>query len=494
MPTEWFYDQTSSYLYLWTSSGDPPENHKITSKVSTYAISVTNTSSWLVFSGLNFFGTTVYMKGLSGKKDVHNIVLDSLAFTYPSYSKRMLKSVALPNTTTLYYLGLLTERAGNFTIFNCSWCYADGQTVTYRGADGHIENNLWHHNDFTCVGNGRLFHSEGVRDNFVRNVIHSNGPSIGFEPGIGNSNDRVLGLSTGSTVKLNLLYDLKYLQNDGSLIQTEIPAQSGVFIEYNWGHDTLKYSLRFDCGVCTEKTWGHNGTMRYNVIWNTRGLSVKGNNHSVLNNLVFNSSIASDLFLQTFTEVGKKGENNLTVSTGNILEQGPCSGSFPGTCEYPIPGDFKDNYVGNIYSNLRDPDNLDFRPKTTSEFLSKGIGPYGKESVDHGGTYWIPGRLLPQASSPIPPNATVTAKCDADLMWLTGYGAEKHNVYFGTNQTSVMAAIGPTSDAFLVQLPSPSNIASPGPLKSQTMYFWRVDALVGENTVAGNAWSFQCEE
>jgi len=31
--------------------------------------------------------------------------------------------------------------------------------MEYRGANGRIENNLRHHNDFMCVGNGYLFES-----------------------------------------------------------------------------------------------------------------------------------------------------------------------------------------------------------------------------------------------------------------------------------------------------------------------------------------------
>ena len=42
-------------------------------------------------------------------------------------------------------------------LFSCTWEYADGQTMQYRGVDGVFENSLWHHNDFTCVGVGQLF-------------------------------------------------------------------------------------------------------------------------------------------------------------------------------------------------------------------------------------------------------------------------------------------------------------------------------------------------
>ena len=88
-------------------------------------------------------------------------------------------------------------------------------------------------------------------------------------------------------------------------------------------------------------------------------------------------------------------------------------------CTY-IPGNFTDNAAGDVRKLLRDPDNLDFRPKQGSDLVAKGIGPYGQESIEHGGYYWIPGCQQLVASMPIPPDGTTTAKCDADLMWLAG--------------------------------------------------------------------------
>ena len=490
-PTEWYYDKPSGSLFLWTEAGDAPGNYEIRSKASTYAFTVTNGSSWLVFSNISFFATTVFISGGFNSEEVHNIVLDSLHFSYPSYTRRMLGSLAPPNTTTITNSGDLTESSGNFTIFNCTWEYADGQTMEYRGASGRIENNLWHHNDFTCVGNGFLFESRGIKDYIYRNVIHSNGPSVGFSPGRSYF-DKSLGQFTGSLIKLNLFYDLKYLQNDGSFMQVMQNCQENAVLEQNWGYNTLKYGMRFDCGVCNASTWGHNGTMRYNVIWNTGGISAKGNNHSIINNLVFNTTTTySDVYIEGYPGRGMVGENNDTSMADNILEHGACSEKLDDKCQYPVPGKFVDNMVGNIYQYLRDPANLDFRPKVDSSAI-KGLGPYGQESLTHGGTYWIPGRLALQASFPIPPNATTTAKCNADLMWLTGYKAESHDVYFGSNKTSVMAAMGPSSGTHLAQLSIPSNIASPGPLKAGSTYFWRVDAVSGGNVKKGNLWSFQC--
>ena len=236
-PSEWFYDSSTKKLYLWLHESDHPRGHDIHTKISTYAFTVTSGSTWIVFSNLKFFATTVYISGKDDTDDIGNIRLESLHFSYPSYSKRMLGSLAIPNMTTVYYNGLLTKNAGNFSIFNCTWEYADEQTMQYRGADGVFENNLWHHNDFTCVGIGQLLRSYGVRDTFLRNTVHSNGPSIGFYPGSGFENDRKLGLSVAAKVSLNLFYDLKYLQNDGSHVQTAISSQNGTVIDYNWSYE-----------------------------------------------------------------------------------------------------------------------------------------------------------------------------------------------------------------------------------------------------------------
>ena len=75
--------------------------------------------------------------------------------------------------------------------------------------------------------------------------------------------------------------------------------------ERNWLHDALvarstKWGLRFDrvnqeCYAysppgTTENTWPYHGTMVENVVWNCNGLMVKGNNHTIVRNTVFDTS------------------------------------------------------------------------------------------------------------------------------------------------------------------------------------------------------------
>ena len=491
-PSEWFYDVNTKKLYLWMRDSDQPNQHNIRGKVSTYAFTITNGSTWLVLSNINFFATTLSIKGDNSMNDVSNIRLESLHFSYPSYSKRMLGSLAVPNMTTIVYNGLLTDHAGNFSVFNCTWEYADGQTMQYRGADGVFENNLWHHNDFTCVGNGNLFASQGVRDNFIRNTIHSNGPSVGFSPGSGTAKDRELGLPIGADVRLNLFYDLKYLQDDGAHVQTGIHTQNGTVLEYNWSFETMKYGLRFDRATTDNASWGYNGTVRNNVIWSTRGFMIKGDDHHVENNLSFDNDLPYDLALLGYPGRGAKGENTHTVTTGNIFQHGACADyASSGNCTY-IPGDFTDNSKGDVRKLLRDPDNFDFRPTKDSDLLAKGIGPYGKESSTSGGTYWIPGRQQLVATMPIPPNGTTTVKCDADLMWLNGYGAQAHYVYFSANETAVSMA---DSQALITQLKAPANIVTPSnKLMPGTTYYWRIDSEDMDKRYKGSVWQFECKK
>ena len=491
-PLEWYFDPIEKRVYLWLNhTTEDPNKHDIRGKVSKFAFTINNGSSHITLSGLNFFATTVYIRGASRDKDVHNIKLESCYFSYPSYSQRALGSTAVPDATTLYYNGDLIENAGNFTVFNCTFEYADGQTMNYRGADGLFENNIWRYNDFTCVGDGALFQSRGVRDRFIRNIVHSNGPSVGFSPGAGNLPDRELGLPIGSDVRLNLFYDLKYLQNDGAHIQTGISSQNGTVLEYNWCYDTEKWGLRFDRINKDNATWGYNGTMRYNVVWTTSGIRLKGDDHQCYNNLAFDNENYFDLCLFGYPGDGVKGENSHTVTKGNVLQNGACSSTKIPQCQYDVPGQYDDNVKGDVRNLLRDPDNLDFRPRPDSDLVLKGVGPYGKESMDHGGVYWIPGRQNIGSSMPIPPDGTNTAKCDAHLMWLSGYNADKHDVYFGLSEASVESATT-SSPEYKAAMNSPANIFDPGSLKPAVMYYWRVDSIRESATTKGPVWSFKC--
>eukprot|EP00966_Prymnesium_polylepis_P046591 1079600-Prymnesium_polylepis.1 len=73
----------------------------------------------------------------------------------------------------------------------------------------------------------------------------------------------------------------------------------------------------------------------------------------------------------------------------------------------------ENNSAGGLYEQLRDPTNLDFRPRAGSIWAQRHIGAY--DAAGHGEVYWIPGRREWLASNPIPPDGATNVKPDADL-------------------------------------------------------------------------------
>ena len=66
-----------------------------------------------------------------------------------------------------------------------------------------------------------------------------------------------------------------------------------------------------------------------------------------------------------------------------------------------------DNSAGALYEQLRDPANLDFRPRAGGQWATRSIGAY--DAVGDGGAYWIAGRKEWRPSTPVPPDGASSA-------------------------------------------------------------------------------------
>lgn len=136
----------------------------------------------------------------------------------------------------------------------------------------------------------------------------------------------------------------------------------------------------------------------------------------------------------------------------------------------PNSGTASNNFVGQnepkgMRDLLRDPDNRDFRPRADAmELIDAGVAVTTKEGIGvtagYNGTapdigayeygdadYWIPGRIVAEASMPVPPNGNRNVKLDADLMWLGGADATSYDVYFGKTQGSPDVDVYATNNA-----------------------------------------------
>jgi len=97
--------------------------------------------------------------------------------------------------------------------------------------------------------------------------------------------------------------------------------------------------------------------------------------------------------------------------------------------------------------------------------------------------------LLPnQASTPTPVNTSAGVSITPLLTWTTGKGATSHDVYFGTNQTSVDNATHASAE-YKGNKTDPNYLPA-GNLSLNTTYYWRIDEVDSYGTTKGTVWSF----
>ena len=86
------------------------------------------------------------------------------------------------------------------------------------------------------------------------------------------------------------------------------------------------------------------------------------------------------------------------------------------------------------------------------------------------------------AFSPYPVDGSESVDPNIALSWEPGYGAILHYVYFGDDYNVVSNAAG--------AMPWGSPTYTPGTLDLEKVYYWRIDAFHGAETIKGDIWSF----
>ncbi len=303
------------------------------------------------------------------------------------------------------------NRRHSFQLRNCTFYGTDGVALEYSGTGVLLQNNLFEYNDWSASnaierngGFGTVI-SDGVDDLFIRNTLRFNGASCGYR----SSGRRPV-------LKLNHIHHQCWgvIQHDGASIQLLKDAQTQGVMESNWVHSSPKYGLRFDAGK--PPAVGHNGNMKENVAWKCNGIMVKGESHTVLNNLAFDKRndksgdaradgctlCVRKRFVKEAIDMNKESvvmRNAADVANGDTIDE----------ITYSLPGRLVEfNIEGDVRNELVDADNLDFRPRDGSRYNTHSVGPYRyNTSIKH---YWIPGRQLYKASTPVPPDGGTTVK------------------------------------------------------------------------------------
>ena len=470
---EWFLDQDNLILYAW---GDLSSTWR--GKVQDYAFSFTNCND-ITISGIDFFATTVSFKNCDRARVEHG------KFDYPSCTKRMLGEENAPPPMTTF------DGGGNHIFYNNEMRYADTPAVYMTsGLNNKIENCLFEYIDWSSADLPSLMmtvYMRGTGSIFNRNSAHTTGASAFLDV-----NSAVLATS-------NAVWNTGLVQNDGSIVQLTIGAQPNSETAYNWFYDTEKYGARFDASTALGSPTGSNGLMHHNVGFNLNAtIMQKGDYHQCINNTSFDTVNNGIIILS----------DNVSTNTGTVIRNNAAEriGSHrKNNVALTSVMDHSHNWNGYEYSSadirtvLRDPDNLDLRPKPHSTLIDNGkiegiitqgyigsapdIGAYEAGAS----SYWIPGRQEEQASHPIPPNNSNNVKSSAALMWRKALSSTSSKVYLGTSSNQVAVA-DESSNLFKGEFDN--NIFDPLGLSAGT-YFWRVDEQTESGIVQGNVWTFE---
>ena len=514
---EWAFDRDRNSVLR---AAPPSARSNVRGRVNELSIRIKD-SVFVTVANISFHASAISAGGR-----VSDIRFEGLDFEYAAFSRRSLGETSPPVAISLWSndiedVGVLY---GNHVVDDVSVKYGDGPALLLQGNASVLTQSSFEWNDWTAIGNAWATDA-------LRNGVSADDAKTMRLRGAGLRLHRLSFANNGAAQATNAYGKGSATQVNLCHFQSQLSLQDdGVFVEgggevatqmrQNWCHDTGKLALRWDQEYPkTGKKQG--GQMVENVAWNTSAVVVKGDNHNVSYNTVFdgsdiqeglpahdrpryqdaasplnNESIASILVGKHNTRFNPKADAHSTFAH-NILDNMTAAskdchhektGQFkPSHCF--LPGTLHDNLVYanttfDIRNQLRDPYHLDFRPCPNSMVAKMDAGAYRVQD-NAGSAYWIPGRQLYTAVvTPIPPDGAVAVKTDADFMFLPMRGASAHQVYAGRNSSSM---------DLIAALKGDANVARSGTLlESNAEYFWRVDAVNADGQlVTGAVWGFR---
>jgi len=506
---EWFYDRGSQTLYLYSQIDPAQRNvrgrvldatlvHTPTPAKPRKGAALAPPACHLVLENLVFLGGHVDLRTLE------NLTIRDSHFLYTVASKR-----TLGVTKDAPYNAF--DRCHNLKLINSTFRFCDGKALVANHANhARIENCLFHMVDFACLAGGSNSYTvqmEGGRNVvYRRNEINIAGASEGM---------RISGPPSAPVLtELNYHTRCGLMQTDGASIQYPPTGCINSINRYNWFINVNRTGHRFDgdpggeWGIvyrCVSAMGGH------------RGYRFKGDNHEVYHNLSMDNRRGHDMSVST--NKGPKRDGGRANLHSRVLNNAVQSNDLQKNL-IRDPRNKAPNWSGvaaggELRKELRDPDNLDFRPRKDSVLIDAGVvinqvhlWEKGVVTLNQGrlrpldvstsylgaapdigayefgdSQYRIPGRIRQRASRPIPPNGSRTVKRDADLMWLEGRDATQHRVYVGSKP----------DDLTLVRQQANNIYVPTEPWHSGQHVTWRVDTVTPRGIVRGEAWMFTVE-
>ncbi|WOH39482.1 hypothetical protein RI844_09705 [Thalassotalea fonticola] len=490
---EWFFDVTTKKAYIYSDTGAP--TMAMRAKNQAYAFKV---ARWehVTLKNVNFFATTFQCV------ECENITITDSTFEYSGSARRALGKVN--EKPSMLRIISRQDRASNHTLRNISMNHSDSQAFQLKGNGSIVENSSFTNIDWAATesyapsaalvfaGNDLSFKYNTVYRAGTSETLATTGLSGGASlPG------KHTGAPEGNIIaEFNHISNTGFAQSDGAMIQVRVKAQKNSVISHNWLHDSPKYGVRFDAPI-PPTSYGSDGVMTHNVVYNTNGIMVKGENQRIYHNTVFDNldSAKTELIILDDSDVNgviggaNVGSKVINNAGDQISSERKADAAIPAWVA--LGHNFNGNEQGtSVASELTNPAGFDFRPKPTStlnagDIINDSDIP-GFSSAAYSGAYnnnltnfWYAGQRKAQAADPIPATNSKAMPVSPVLVWRPAYQASSYKVYLGSSASQLS-----------LQATASTNVLPLSDLNADETYYWRVDAQTTTQLITGDVWQF----
>ena len=379
-PGEWYYDSSTSRLYLWAPGGVNPNTLTVEAKKRANAFDLSS-RSYINITGINIFASTIKMSASNYCK-VSNIIAK-----YISHDT---------NVTAQYSTGIFMSGTNN-EVRNSTLVYSSGNLISIQGTGNKVINSLIHEADYSAADIPAIY-LLGANHLISHNTVYNAGRHLIFIP------------TQNSRIQYNNLYNGGKLTKDCGSIYVFGWDGNGTVVHHNYVHDNLATNYS-SCGIYLDNgsksyivhhnvVWGNYAAIRlntpsnFNLIYNNTTYS-NGNIGYWGNNFatdMYGDRIFNNIFTTAFTLPGTHVEGNNIYSGTNPLFVNPASNNFKLQASSPainagaVISGITDGYVG----------------------AAPDIGAY-----EYGGADWTPGHNF--TTPPNPTFDTINIKYDNNV-------------------------------------------------------------------------------